>query len=414
MAGPVDKKIQPIVVKRVKKVVHGHHGGAWKIAYADFVTAMMAFFLLMWLLGSTSSGDLQGISDYFKSPLKVALSGGRSSGDSSSLIQGGGEDLSRRAGQVKRGENEPDRNTVNIARMREERSREEARQQEAAKLSRLKQKVEEVIFKSPVLRELRDQIRLELTTDGLSIQIIDAKNRPMFASGSSVVQPYMRDLLRTLGGLLNEVDNPVSLTGHTDATPYAGGNRGYSNWELSAERANASRRDLIAGSMNPDKVLRVTGLGAVVPLDNVDPADPMNRRIAIVVLNQDARRRILRGAEVDATDTDAARRALQPAGGEAAGRESTGRDASGRDSTSQEGAGREGVGRAGAGGEATGTEATGARTRTGPPPAAPATGAATTAPAARIPAPMRTTLEGLSPTRPIIDALAPAAGGAPR
>ncbi|MGE3927584.1 MAG: OmpA family protein, partial [Lautropia sp.] len=298
--------------------------------------------------------------------------------------------------------------------MREERSREEARQQEAAKLSRLKQKVEEVIFKSPVLRELRDQIRLELTTDGLSIQIIDAKNRPMFASGSSVVQPYMRDLLRTLGGLLNEVDNPVSLTGHTDATPYAGGNRGYSNWELSAERANASRRDLIAGSMNPDKVLRVTGLGAVVPLDNVDPADPMNRRIAIVVLNQDARRRILRGAEVDATDTDAARRALQPAGGEAAGRESTGRDASGRDSTSQEGAGREGVGRAGAGGEATGTEATGARTRTGPPPAAPATGAATTAPAARIPAPMRTTLEGLSPTRPIIDALAPAAGGAPR
>ena len=103
MAGAADRKIQPIVIKRVKKVVHGHHGGAWKIAYADFVTAMMAFFLLMWLLGSTSTGDLNGISDYFKTPLKVALSGGSGSGDSSSVVKGGGQDLSRHAGAIRRG-----------------------------------------------------------------------------------------------------------------------------------------------------------------------------------------------------------------------------------------------------------------------------------------------------------------------
>jgi chemotaxis protein MotB len=293
MAVGADRKIQPIVIKRVKKVVHGHHGGAWKIAYADFVTAMMAFFLLMWLLGSTSTGDLSGISDYFRTPLKVALSGGQGSGDSSSLVKGGGEDLSRRVGQLRRTDTKSPRETINLQVLRDELVR-----QEMERLTRLKARVEEVIFRIPALRELKDQIRLEITADGLSIQIVDAQNRPMFTSGSSVVQVYMKDLLRTIGGVLNEVDNPVSLTGHTDAAPYAGGNRGYSNWELSADRANASRRELVAGGMEPEKVLRVMGLGPVVPLDKVDPFDAMNRRIAIVVLNQAAQQRILNGTEI--------------------------------------------------------------------------------------------------------------------
>jgi chemotaxis protein MotB len=313
MAGPADRKIQPIVIKRVKKVVHGHHGGAWKIAYADFVTAMMAFFLLMWLLGSTSTGDLSGISDYFKTPLKVALSGGSGSGDSSSLIKGGGQDLSRHSGAIRRGEIREKKNTITLQALRAELVR-----QEHERLTRLKQRVEEVIFKIPALLELKDQIRLELTADGLSIQIIDANNRPMFTSGSSVVQVYMRDLLRTIGGVLNEVDNPISLTGHTDSAPYAGGNRGYSNWELSAERANASRRELIAGGMAADKVLRVMGVGPVVPLDKSNPLDPMNRRIAIVVLNQAAQQRILRSTELDAEEADQLRKAI------ADGRESPG------------------------------------------------------------------------------------------
>ena len=297
MAGPADRKIQPIVIKRVKKVVHGHHGGAWKIAYADFVTAMMAFFLLMWLLGSTSTGDLNGISDYFKTPLKVALSGGSGSGDSSSVIKGGGQDLSRHAGAIRRGEIREKKPTINLQQLRAELIREDRE-----RLTKLKQRVEEAIFKTPALMELKDQIRLEMTADGLSIQIVDAQNRPMFASGSSVVQAYMRDLLRTIGGLLNEVDNPISLTGHTDAAPYVGGNRGYSNWELSAERANASRRELIAGGMYAEKVLRVMGVGPVVPLDKANPLDPMNRRIAIVVLNQAAQQRILRSTELDVDD----------------------------------------------------------------------------------------------------------------
>ena len=304
MAGPVDKKIQPIVIKRIKKVSGGHHGGAWKIAYADFVTAMMAFFLLMWLLGSTSTGDLQGISDYFKTPLKVALTGGSGSGDSSSLIKGGGQDLMRSAGQVRRGEVREKKNTVNMAALRAERA------QEKDKLSKLKERVEDVIFKSPALQDMRDQIRLELTVDGLSIQIVDANNRPMFASGSSVVQVAMRELLRTLGGLLNDVENPISLTGHTDAAPYVGGNRGYSNWELSADRANASRRELIAGGMKGDKVLRVMGVGPVVPLDKSNPLDPMNRRIAIVVLNIAAQQRILRGTELGVEEAAELKKAL--------------------------------------------------------------------------------------------------------
>ncbi len=305
MAGPVDRKIQPIVIKRVKKVVHGHHGGAWKIAYADFVTAMMAFFLLMWLLGSTSTGDLNGISDYFKTPLKVALSGGSGSGDSSSVIKGGGQDLSRRSGALRRGETPEKRSTINL-----QVARSEAVREERERLIQLKERVEEVIFRTPALAELRDQIRLELTADGLSIQIVDANNRPTFASGSAVVQAYMRDLMRTIGGLLNEVENPVSLTGHTDAAPYVGGNRGYSNWELSAERANASRRELIAGGMKPEKVLRVMGVGPVVPLDKTNPLDPMNRRIAIVVLNQASQQRILRSSEIDVGDPVVLKKAI--------------------------------------------------------------------------------------------------------
>ncbi len=129
----------------------------------------------------------------------------------------------------------------------------------------------------------------------------------MLQSGSSVVQVAMRELLRTLGGLLNDVENPISLTGHTDAAPYVGGNRGYSNWELSADRATASRRELIAGGMKGDKVLRVMGVGPVVPLDKSNPLDPMNRRIAIVVLNQAAQQRILNGTEADAPEPDAVR-----------------------------------------------------------------------------------------------------------
>ena len=177
MAGDA-KKLQPIIVKRVKKGGHAHHGGAWKIAYADFVTAMMAFFLLMWLLGSTTEGDKKGISDYFQSPLRVAMSGGSGSGDSSHVIRGGGQDLSRTTGQVKRGDIEAKRDTVNLQALKQEQVR-----AEIARLEDLKKKVEEKIEASPKLAPMASQLRLDMTRDGLRIQITDERNRPMFASG---------------------------------------------------------------------------------------------------------------------------------------------------------------------------------------------------------------------------------------
>jgi chemotaxis protein MotB len=123
MAGDA-KKLQPIIVKKIKKGGHGHHGGAWKIAYADFVTAMMAFFLLMWLLGSTTEGDKKGIADYFSSPLKVSLlSHGSGAGDASHVVKGGGQDLTRTTGQVKRGEVDAKRDTVNLQALKQEQVR---------------------------------------------------------------------------------------------------------------------------------------------------------------------------------------------------------------------------------------------------------------------------------------------------
>ncbi|KPF49456.1 flagellar motor protein MotB [beta proteobacterium AAP51] len=289
MAGDA-KKLQPIIIKRVKKGGHAAHGGAWKIAYADFVTAMMAFFLLMWLLGSTTEGDKKGIADYFGSPLKLALMhGGSGSGDSSHVIKGGGQDLTRSTGQVKRGETEAQRATVNIHQLKEQQMR-----AEIARLENLREKIENKIAANPKLEGLGKQILLEMTRDGLRIQIVDAEGRPMFASGSPVVQPMMREVLRELGGLLGEVPNRLTLEGHTDAIPFGSTERGYSNWELSSDRANASRRELIMGGLPDDQVLRVQGLAASNPFDRRDPASPANRRISIVVMTREAEEALFR------------------------------------------------------------------------------------------------------------------------
>lgn len=283
---------RPIVVKRIKKVAGGHHGGAWKIAYADFVTAMMAFFLLMWLLGSTTKGELQGIENFFKTPLKVALEGGSGSGDSSSVIKGGGKDLTRSNGQVNRGKT-PDvkKKLINLKETNEEYKRKE-QEQELAKLKELKSKIEDAINNNPNLKKFKDQILLDLTTEGLRIQIVDKQNRPMFKVGSAKLEGYTRDILEEIGKSLNDVPNFISLSGHTDARAYSvdvkGSQSGYNNWDLSADRANASRRELINGGMNPDKVLRVVGLASAVLLNKSDPNDPTNRRISIIVMNKRA------------------------------------------------------------------------------------------------------------------------------
>ena len=274
---------RPIVIKKIKKVAGGHHGGAWKIAYADFVTAMMAFFLLMWLLGSSTKSQLEGISEYFKTPLKVALMGGSSIGESNSVLKGGGTDLTRQHGEVKKGAiKDDDAQTKKIIRERAER----------VKLEGLKQKIEEAIENNPSLMKFANQLLLDITSDGLRIQIVDEQNRPMFALGRAELQPYTKTILREIGKMLNDVDNKISLSGHTDAKPFPSGDKGYSNWELSADRANASRRELVAGGMDTNKILQVIGLSSAVLFDKDDPLNPINRRISIVVLNERAEKAV--------------------------------------------------------------------------------------------------------------------------
>lgn len=288
-----NKEQKSIIVKRVKKAGGGgHHGGMWKIAYADFVTAMMAFFLLMWLLGSTAKGDLKGIAEYFQTPLRVSLMGGDGSGDSSSIVKGGGKDLTRAYGQVSRTDKPDRKKTINLTAAKAEMER-----IELLKLNDLKQKLENAIEATPSLRAFKKQLLLDITTEGLRIQIFDEQNRPMFASGRAQVQPYMRDILHEIGRTLNEVPNKITLSGHTDATPYASGEKGYSNWELSADRANASRRELIAGGMEESKILRVVGLASSVLHDKNDPHNPSNRRISIIVMNKQSEEAVAKDGE---------------------------------------------------------------------------------------------------------------------
>ena len=284
-----EKKLQPIIVKRIKKGGHAVHGGAWKIAYADFVTAMMAFFLLMWLLGSTAKGELQGIAEYFNAPLKVAMAGGDGAGNSSSIIPGGGNDLTKVHGQVRRSDAESKKQR----RMSAEQMRADMARQDAERIKSLQAKIDAIITASPILNEYRSQIRMDVTPDGLQIQIVDEQNRPMFDSGSALVKPYMRDILRGIGAALAGVENSISLSGHTDAVPYSNSERGYSNWELSADRANASRRELVAAGMPDAKLARVVGLAASDLLDTENPRAPANRRITITVLTREAQERLL-------------------------------------------------------------------------------------------------------------------------
>ncbi len=296
-----DDTQRPIVIKRIKKGGGGHHGGAWKIAYADFVTAMMAFFLLMWLLGSTTKAQMEGIAEYFRTPLKVALMGGSGAGESTSILQGGGDDLTRRAGQVKSGDLNPDQ-----ARRIHERD-------EAAKLAQMKAKLEQLIESNAKLKQFKKQLKLDITSEGLRIQIVDDQNRPMFDSGSAVMKPYTREILREIGKTLNELPNKISLSGHTDAVQYVTGERGYSNWELSADRANASRRELVAGGLEEGKILRVVGLGSAVPFDRTNPNAPVNRRISIIVMNKKAEEAISKeGQQIEAATAEQVRQQLKP------------------------------------------------------------------------------------------------------
>lgn len=271
------------IIKRPVKAAH-KHGGGWKIAYADFMTAMMAFFLVMWLLAISTPKQLAGIAEHFKMPLKVAVSGGQKSSTSTSVIPGGGSDPVHADGEVQKADTDSE---------------------DVARLNGLKQRLDNMIEASPVLRQFRPQLLIDITPEGLRIQIVDSSNRPMFDRSSAIVVSYMRTILREIGPVLNEQPNKITLSGHTDATLYAEGGKSYSNWELSADRANASRRELIAGGMQDEKVLRVVGVASRMHLNQDDPFAPVNRRISIIVLNH--------RAQADIESTNAANAGVKPA-----------------------------------------------------------------------------------------------------
>ncbi|CFU97436.1 flagellar motor protein MotB [Yersinia pseudotuberculosis] len=260
----------PVILVKKRKTKHGaaHYGGSWKIAYADFMTAMMAFFLVMWLLAVSSPQELTQIAEYFRTPLKVALTSGDKSSSSTSPIPGGGDDPTQQVGEV--------RKQINS---------EESRQ-EIHRLNKLREKLDQLIESDPRLKALRPHLLINMMDEGLRIQIIDSQNRPMFKMGSAQVEPYMRDILRAIAPILNDIPNKLSLSGHTDDLPYARGERGYSNWELSADRANASRRELLAGGLDEGKILRVVGMASTMRLKEQASDDPVNRRISILVLNK--------------------------------------------------------------------------------------------------------------------------------
>ncbi|MDR3098339.1 MAG: flagellar motor protein MotB [Paraburkholderia sp.] len=296
-AGDSQSSKPPLVVRRVKKSGHdGHHGGAWKIAYADFVTAMMAFFLLMWLLGSTSQYDRDGIEKYFNTPLSSMLGGKPNSANPSpSVIEGGGHDLSNRVPAIGGANAQPSaaravpvsvsaRPSLNAT------ATANAQANDRARLAQLKARLATLIEQKPALSAFKDQIRVTITDEGLRIELVDSLKRPMFATGSAKLEDYAYAILVEIGSALNDVDSGVSIAGHTDSVPYSGGLAGYSNWELSSERANAARRALVAGHLHEDRLLQVRGLADVLPLDKGTADSPLNRRISILVMNKAAER----------------------------------------------------------------------------------------------------------------------------
>ena len=276
-----------IIVRRVKKVAGGgHHGGSWKVAYADFVTAMMAFFLVMWLMGATTNKDRAAISEYFRNPSPLS---GKSFSPAPGPAGPGGASTSmiKLGGTMDLPKGESDNPFAKPPGDAQQVSEEQQKAQEKQRLETLMQALQEAIGKSQALEPFKDQLLLDLTPEGLRIQIVDQQNRPMFDLGGTVLKPYTQKILAELAGFVNQVPNHISITGHTDTTQYSS-NRGYTNWELSAERANAARRALVVGGMHEDKVSRVVGLSSSVLFDKQNPQNPINRRISIVVMTKAA------------------------------------------------------------------------------------------------------------------------------
>jgi chemotaxis protein MotB len=287
---------QPIVIKRIKKAAGGgHHGGAWKVAYADFVTAMMAFFLLMWLINTTSPEQKRGIADYF-APASVSQTTSGSGG----ILAGtalGSEGAKANGSQSIIQDSSPDSKNPNDGRSKEgaknsadasaasQSSREEMRKKEEAAFASAAQSLRQALQDMPELAELSKNIIIDQTPEGLRIQLVDQEGRSMFNEGTATPNDRAKVLLRAVAKVVNQLPNRISIYGHTSAS--AGqGRKNEGDWPLSANRADAARKILQSAGVDADRVYQVSGKATSEPLYPDDPTLPGNRRIAIVLLRE--------------------------------------------------------------------------------------------------------------------------------
>jgi chemotaxis protein MotB len=251
------------IIKKIKKNKKVHHGGSWKIAYADFVTAMMAFFLLMWLLSILNKYQLEGIATYFKRPLSDLTH---------PVVPGSNAQIAGKKNQF----TAIDHNVLN------------KNQSELENIRNLKNNLEQQLQNIPQLAEFKNQLSFQMCDDGLKIDLKELKDKPMFDKGRSVFISDAYKVFSWIGQEVNSMPNKVVIVGHTDSSPYNETDNSYNNWDLSADRANAARRALMEGGMDEDKVLRVMGAAATDLLDRQDTQSPANRRIEIILLTKAA------------------------------------------------------------------------------------------------------------------------------
>ncbi len=296
---------QPIIVKKIKKGGHGHHGGAWKVAYADFVTAMMAFFLLLWLLNTTSPEQKQGIAEYF-APAAVSSStsgaggvlggssfsdeGARRAGASGVVIQNTPPRPSRKptkseSGESAGGKTDQRAESASVASLSAEALDKAIALREAALFEQAAMSLRQAMQDLPDLAELSKNLIVDQTPEGMRIQLVDQEGRAMFPPDSA--EPYERTktLLREVAKVIDRLPNRVSISGHTDAAPYYAPD-GSTNWEMSSDRANAARRIIQETGIDDERIAQVVGKGGADPLFPDDPYLPANRRIAIVLLRE--------------------------------------------------------------------------------------------------------------------------------
>lgn len=295
-----DSKQPIIVIKKKKKHARHDSHGAWKIAYADFMTAMMAFFMVMWLISIADPQKLESLADYFRMPLRVALSPGKHQSDATTIIPGG--DAGHKTDAIE--------SLPKPSRSHQDQDR------ERKALQKIKNRIEQLLITDPRLKSLRPHLFLTMINRGLRIQIVDSRQRPMFRKGSANIEPYMAEILHALAPILNDVPNKISIAGHTDNSPYATGDHGFSNWELSTQRANASRRELMKAGLLEGKVLRIIGMSDTMNMKGATSDAPENRRISLLLLTHDAEVEVekenLEGQALVITDAGELQRAVTP------------------------------------------------------------------------------------------------------